>query len=179
MLARSRREKTVRVRGADRTVVGGLPTSLLGGAMVDRASRDALAELIQQFVAGRITHAQLLDRDRVPRSKDRAVREIFWNALWGLFEDVHGHRLTQSDEIPSDLCANLARCGLFLKGDLEYEWTPYPAGSKVFFLISSILTLGSVNRVLVHQWQQQGEYGVWPFKREEDYRRALERGRAP
>ena len=147
--------------------------------MVDRATRDALAELIQQFVAGRITHTQLLDRDRVPTSKDRAVREIFWNALWGLFEDVHGHRLTKNDEIPSDLRANLARCSLFLKGDLEYEWTPYPAGSKVFFLISSILTLGSVNRVMVRQWQQQGEYGVWPFKREEDYRRALERGCAP
>lgn len=140
--------------------------------MIDRASRNALAELAHHFVAGRITNYEL--EKGCPRSKDCAIREIFWNALWGLYDDFHEHRLVGRYYIPKDSRADLARCILFLKSDLEYEWTPYPPRPRVLSTLFSLVTLGFANRVMARHWRQQGDSRVWPFIREVDYHRTLE-----
>ena len=52
--------------------------------MIDRASRDVLAEITRHLVAGRITNDEL--ESRRPESSDPAVSEIYWNGVWGLYE---------------------------------------------------------------------------------------------
>ena len=141
--------------------------------MIDRASRDALAELARHFVAGRITNDQL--EGRLPNSNDCAIHEIWWNALWGLYDDFYEHRLVGRHYVPRDSRTDLARCILFLKTDLEYEWTPYPPEPKLLTMLLSLATLGFANRVMARHWRQQGDSSVWPFFREADYRGALER----
>ena len=141
--------------------------------MIDRAGRDALGELTHHFVAGRITNREF--ENRCPRSQDPAVREIFWNALWGLYDDFYEHRLVGRYYIQKDSRKDLARCILFLKSDLEYEWTPYPPRPRILTTLLSLLTLGFGNRLMAQRWRRQGNADVWPFIREEDYRRALER----
>jgi hypothetical protein len=141
--------------------------------LIDRASRDALAELARHFVAGRITNREL--EDRLPRSNDCAIREIWWNALWGLYDDFHKHRLVGRYYIPRNSRADLARCVLFLKTDLEYEWTPYPPEPRILTGLLSVLTLGVANRIMARSWRRQGDSNVWPFLRDVDYRAALER----
>jgi hypothetical protein len=140
--------------------------------LVDRAGRDALAELIHHFVAGRITNDQL--QDNVPESSDCSIWEIFWNALWGLYDDFHEHRMTGRYYIPNDSRSDLARCILFLKSDLEYEWTPYPPEPKALSMLVSLVTFGLANRIMARHWRRQGDHTLWPFKRAEDYRVALE-----
>jgi len=140
--------------------------------LVDRATRDALAELTHHFVAGRLTNYEL--ENRRPRSKDPAIQQIFWNALWGLYDDLHEHRLIGCYYIPKDSRSDLARCILFLKSDLEYEWTPFPPKPQALAVLVSMVTLGAANRVMLRHWRRQGDASVWPFMREVDYRRALQ-----
>lgn len=134
--------------------------------MIDRASRDALAELARHFVAGRITNREL--EDRLPRSGDCAIREIWWNALWGLYDDFHKHRLVGRYYIPRESRPDLARCILFLKTDLEYEWTSYSPKPRILTGLLSVLTLGVANRIMARRWRRQGDSSVWPFLREVD-----------
>jgi len=141
--------------------------------LIDRASRDSLAQLARHFVAGRITNDEL--EGRLPDSGDPAIHEIWWNALWGLYDDLHEHRLVGRYYIPKESRTDLARCILFLKTDLEYEWTAYPPEPKILSGLLSILTLGTANRVMARRWRRQGDSSVWPFIREADYREALER----
>ena len=116
--------------------------------MIDRASRDALAELARHFLAGRITNREL--ENSLPSSRDRAIRQIWWNALWGLYDDFHEHRLVGRYYIPRDSRADLARCILFLKTDLEYEWTPYPPEPRI---------LTGRPFIASHSWRGESNHG--------------------
>ena len=139
--------------------------------MVDRANRDALAELIRHLVAGRITNDEFTDN--LPQSRDRAVFEVFWNGVWGLYDDLYEHRLTGRHYIPRNARTDVARCVLFLKGDLEYEWSPYPPRPQALAMLLSLVTLGLANRLMFSVWKKQGEFAVWPFLRRQDYECAL------
>ena len=94
--------------------------------MIDRASRDALAELARHFQAGRITNREL--ENSLPSSRDRAIRQIWWNALWGLYDDFHEHRLVGRYYTPRDSRADLARCILFRKRVVVAALTKCPVG---------------------------------------------------
>ncbi len=140
--------------------------------MVDRTSRDALAALIRHLVAGRVTNDEF--EERRPRSNDAAVFEIFWNGVWGLHDDLHEHRLTGRWYIPREARSDVARAILFLKGDLEYEWSPYPPRPRPLTMFLSLMTFGLANLLMARTWKKQGDPRVWPFMRRGDYERALE-----
>lgn len=62
--------------------------------MVDRAARDELSRAIRRLVAGLITNDQFADNLSISlhRSRDLAVRSVLF-AAWGLYDDLHEHRL--------------------------------------------------------------------------------------
>jgi hypothetical protein len=136
--------------------------------LVDRASRNALAELAHHFVAGRITNYELQNRN--------APSQV----CTGVFRNVVPAREAMLVEIvvepPQGVPEDLMNGTVFGRGtdDLEYEWTPYPPRPKALSTLLSLLTLGFSNRLMARHWRQQGNSSVWPFMREVDYRRALE-----
>ena len=139
--------------------------------MVDIEARKNLSELIRQLIAGFITNDQF--EDRIPRSSDPAVHEIYFNGIWGLYTDFYEYRLIGEDRVPQDSRRVLARYILFLKSGLEYEW---PRQSYWQFLLSfgaALLTLGLSNRWYRKSFAKAGDLDVWPFIREHDFEVAL------
>ncbi len=141
--------------------------------MVDRKARDQLAELIRHLVAGQISNDEF--EGRLPHSKDAAIREIFWNGAWGLYDDLREHKLGGANRIENKHRRDIARWVLFLKSDYEYEWPPYPPKPRLLNLFLSILTFGVYNRLTAKRWRHNGEAEVWPFISKSDYERALNR----
>lgn len=142
--------------------------------MIDRISRDRLAEQIRHLVAGVITNYEYEDRI-VTGSRDPAVGEIYW-VIWQLYDDLHEHRLTGT--ISKEDRRVIARLILFLKSDLEYE---YPHSSPLFGLLlvlGSILMhgiLGFLTLLFTQLLRQNDAPSFWPFMRLSDYETALTR----
>jgi hypothetical protein len=139
--------------------------------MIGRKSRDSLAELMRHLIAGVITNDQF--EGRLPESTDPAIFEIYWNGAWGLYDDMHEHRMTGRWYIRRGSRSDLSRAILFLKGDLRYEWPAYPPRPRLLAMILSLVTLGYANRLMLQSWRRHGDFTVWPFIQREDYERAL------
>ncbi|WP_428740105.1 hypothetical protein, partial [Sulfurimonas sp.] len=108
--------------------------------MVDLSTRTEFAEQIRHLVSGQISNDEF--EDRLPESKDKAIREIFWNGVWGLYDDLKEHKLRGPFRIDKKYRGDIARWILFLKSDLEYEWPPYPPKPQIINILLSIATLG-------------------------------------
>ena len=57
--------------------------------MIDRQARDLAAELIRHLVSGQITTDQF--EDRLPKSPDRAIQEIYSSGPYLLYSDDDEH----------------------------------------------------------------------------------------
>jgi hypothetical protein len=139
--------------------------------VVDRASRDCLAELIHQLAAGRISNDQF--EEHLPRSNDPAIYEVFWNGAWCLYDDLSEHRLIGPHRVPKDVRSDVARWVLFLKSSLEYEWPPFPPRPRLLYLLTNVATLGFYGRWYLDRWRTAGETSCWPFIRSSDLDAAL------
>jgi len=51
--------------------------------MIDRSARNKLAELLRSLAAGLISNDEF--EDTMPKSKDKAINEVFFNGGWVLF----------------------------------------------------------------------------------------------
>jgi hypothetical protein len=127
--------------------------------MVDRSARNILAELIHQFVAGRIENFDF--ENRVPESEDFTIREIWWCGCWPLYDDFRTHRMVGTWRIPDESRHEIAKWILFLHSDYEYEWKPRtwpgnPGGSLL-----RLLTFGSFPKFPYAF--RTGKESVWPF----------------
>jgi hypothetical protein len=127
--------------------------------MIDRKARDLLAENYRHLISGQITNDQF--EDRLLKSKDAGVEEIFHRGAWPLYDDLHEHKLTGKWAIPKESKPIAARFILFLKTDLEYEW---PRTSK-------LLNFGFLFQL--KKIFRKDNYSVWPFYRRSDYEQAL------
>jgi hypothetical protein len=140
--------------------------------MIDRVARDRLAEDLRHLVAGQITNDQFENR-RAP-SSDAAVREIQL-AAWKLYDDLREHKLTGRDAPSPDDKHLTAKCMLFLKTDLEYEWPEEAGLSGCLIAPLSLITFGLVGKA----WETSrdeasgGDRDAWPFFRKSDYDDAL------
>ena len=137
--------------------------------MLDRPSRDKAATMIRRLASGRLA-ASDYDVDRDFKSADEGVRAVL-DAGWGLYSDYRDYRLRGEDALPPEGMAAVARCVLFLKTDLEYEWPPlHPS---LITLLLALLTLGITVRRSRRRWERSGDHHVWPFRRYADYKQAL------
>ena len=144
--------------------------------MVDRAQRDLGVRLLRELLEGRITNDEF--HSQFPRSgSDRALDAIFVFA-WGLYSDLHAHKLTGKHEPDADARAIATRCVLFLEGNLEFEW---PAPS-IGLLNVPRNAWGAIKRLL-HAGRENcagsaesGDEDVWPFFRRGEYEANLAAG---
>ena len=137
--------------------------------MIDRVSRDKLAELLHQFVAGRITNDEF--QDRSPRSGDPAVREVVKEA-WLLYDDLREHRLTGKWKLTPQTRTDVAQWIMFLKTDQPYEWPVFPGWLELAFMAVNLSLLGLLG-FFTHRWfANKGEIEVWPFIRRKDFESA-------
>ena len=96
--------------------------------MIDRKARDKFAELLRHFIAGQITNEAF--EDQIPYSpEDPAIFEIWYFAVWPLYDDFEEHTLTGKYRVPDEYRRETAKWVLFLKTDQEYRW-PRRTGLK-------------------------------------------------
>jgi hypothetical protein len=141
--------------------------------MVDQVARNILAENFRHLMAGQITNYQFDDRLR--KSNDAAVNEVFFCGAWPLYDDLHEHRLTGKWAIKPKHKPIAARYILFLKTNLEYKWPIRTGLRETPWAILSIITLGIVGRLRnrINDRGSGGDVDVWPFFRRSDYETAL------
>lgn len=142
--------------------------------MIDRFSRDRLAEGIRHLVAGQTTNWQFEDYSEVP-SEDPALKAVFYSGPWLLYDDWPQYRLRGRHRIESAGRHEIARWIMFLKTDLPYEW-PVPQRGylrQLAWILANVVTLGALTRRQHRFFAMAGDIQVWPFLRQSDYEAAL------
>ena len=82
-------------------------------------ARRRLAERLRQFADGRITNDDLVDT--IGGAADDAGWEVLLFA-YGFWDDLHEHRLRGEYRLTPMQRRAFARCVLFLRSGLPYEW---------------------------------------------------------
>lgn len=136
---------------------------------IDRAARNAAAQTLRDFVAGRITNDAFEAAE--PNTEDPAVLAAFdW--AWILYDDVRSHRLTGRDRPhPADR-REVLRWIVFLDTDLPFVW-PGPQ-RNLYCDTGSLLPW---RRKHARHALQRGCYDAYPFASHGDAKRALGRPR--
>jgi hypothetical protein len=104
---------------------------------------------------------------------DPAVQEIYCRGLSGLYSDLHEHRLVGRYRLSREVRREVARAILFLKSDLDYEWSRPALWQELLWMVAGLLTLRAGNRFYLRWMGIQGEVNTWPFLRQEDLEWAL------
>ena len=127
--------------------------------MIDIEARNKFAELLHQFIAGRIENFDF--EDRVPNSEDPAINEIWWQAGWPLYDDFKTHKLSGEWRIPNQYRRELSKSILFLKTNNEYLWPPKTGLYPIFVSLLRVLTFGAYKKH--HKSTKKLEKEAWPF----------------
>jgi len=109
--------------------------------MIDRQSRDRLAELLRRLVGGRITTAAFANAgdEFAPESPDAGVRDVF-AAADSLYSDLRDDRLRGRRRLAPDLRRKMVTAVVFLHTDIQYEWPEHdypPSGGDCLLLAAS------------------------------------------
>lgn len=151
--------------------------------MVDRNARDRAAQLLRDFVSGKLSNDAFADG--APATSDRAIAAI-WDTAWVLYSDMKAHHLTGTHRLSPDTRRICVRWLLFLHSDRPYEWPdiylpgidPAARGEprywrRLFFGFSTY----AVAPDAAQNFLAAGHYPVWPFLSAADYRQALRQPR--
>ena len=130
--------------------------------MIDRISRDKLAETLRQYVSGRITNDTL--DDLKTNNEDYGVKAIK-DAAWFLYDDLYEHKAVGKHRIEKDNRHEVSKWIIFLQSDEEYLW-PMPS---IFQKVCSILTLGFYKLNTSNNEEKE----AWPFFTNESLENAL------
>ena len=129
--------------------------------MIDIEARNKFAELLHQFIAGRIENFDF--EDRVPSSNDPALSEIWWQAGWPLYDDFKTHKLNGEWRIPNQYRRELAKAILFLKTNKEYIWPPKTGLYPTLISVINIVTFGLYKKYNKNINMPKLENEAWPF----------------
>jgi len=130
--------------------------------MIDRTSRDKLAETLRKYVSGRVTNDMLDDLEI--NNEDFGVKAIK-EASWFLYDDLYEHKAVEKNRIEKEDRHEVSKWILFLQSDEEYLW-PKPSIFKSFV---SMLTLG----LYKSDASNDGDKEAWPFFKNENLKNAL------
>ncbi len=165
--------------------------------MVDREARQECAELVRQFISGRMSLDEYEDRftNLQHNKKDRALWEV-WNFLAFLCEDSYPRKMTQQWRLNSGQRRQAAQAILFLQSDAEYQWSEKLWDGSVFLITAfcilllfallpetSLLIRFVLSTPLIVAWQQYeqwqrkrsaivGDKEAWPFLHQADLEEA-------
>jgi hypothetical protein len=148
----------------------------LKGFVIDRNSRNRLAEGIRHLAAGTITNVEFEERVSYS-SADPAVHAVFLGGPWFFYHDLTRYRLKGKDRLSPAVRREAARWILFLKTDLPYEWPVERRGlvGSLVWVFVNLLTVGLFARRAQRRFAQSGDIAVWPFVRRSDYEATLAR----
>jgi len=132
--------------------------------MIDRISRDKLAETLRQYTSGRITNDTL--DDLKINNEDYGVLAVK-EASWFLYDDLYQHKAVGKNSIDKDNRHEVSKWIIFLQSDEEYLW-PRPS---IIQKISSILTLGLYKLKTLSNEEKE----AWPFYTNESLENALKK----
>jgi len=133
--------------------------------MVNRHTRDIAADVLQEFMEGSISNREY-DR-RFPKTKDDPALWAIYSNTWFCYSDTSEHTLTGKHALNDERRAILARCLMFLRSDLEFQWPP-----PKFRPWYGILRLLGLGRTLKRREQEEmsiGDVDVWPFLKKAQY----------
>lgn len=144
--------------------------------MVDRDSRTAFAALLRRLMIGQVTGDEFECAVDELGSSDPGIRAVRTQA-WACY--------TEGEPVERDFARavrlDIARSILFLQSDAEYLWPPYPGGDfPIYNWLFNICTLGWWERRKadrLREWEQHGDFAVWPFHSRSDYEAACARPR--
>lgn len=144
--------------------------------MVDRDSRTACAALLRRLMIGQLTGDEFECAVDELGGSDPGIRAVRTQA-WACYSE--GEPVER--EVARAVRQDIARSILFLQSDAEYLWPPYPSGDfPIYNWLFNICTLGwweqrKANRL--REWEQHGDFAVWPFHSRSDYDAACARPR--
>ena len=138
--------------------------------VVDTYARKRAAQVLRDFISGKITNDQF--SDTFPISKDAAMGQIF-NAVWPYYDDMHEHRLTGTNSLHPVEKREMLRWIVFLDSDLPYVW-PERANPQ---FAQTPSRLGWMQRLFKRRedssFQDAGDVSQWPFAHRADIKHAL------
>jgi hypothetical protein len=123
------------------------------------------------LVAGLITNHEF--DERIPRSSDPAIREIYNKAFWLMYCDLRQYHLKGRDRLSSQAREVAARCILFLKSGLPYGWPVLTRPAAALLTIANFLTLGVAGRLYSYRVTRTRDISCWPFASREQYSATL------
>ena len=132
--------------------------------MIDRKSRDKLAETLRQYTSGRITNDTL--DDLKINNEDCGVQAVK-EASWFLYDDLWEHKAVGKNRLDKVTRNEVSKWIVFLQSDEEYLW-PRPS---IFQKIGSILTLGLYKLNTSSSEKKE----AWPFFTTESLENALKK----
>ena len=161
--------------------------------MVDRKARREYAQLVRQFISGRMTNDEYEQKFFGLRAtkKDTALVKIFME-VDTLCEDAYPNKLTQRWQLNNDERRRVAQAVLFLQSGAEYRWLDKLWDGSVFLITAFFIFLlfallqetpllirfaVSVPLVAAWQWYEQwqrkqsaivGDKEAWPFLHQAD-----------
>lgn len=144
-----------------------------------RSARIVLAEAMRQLASGTITNFEFEDRIGTG-PEDRAIRELD-SFAWMFYDDFIEHKLRGRHRLSKTQRQVFARCVLFLRSDLEYEY-PYNARACWAHQRTDWFGLRSLFRYLIdlirgnivdNDRTELIDDRIWPFFHRSDYNEAL------
>ena len=113
--------------------------------MVDQEARRKYAELVRQFISGRMTNDEYEEKyDAItPDENDPAVEEAY-HRVWSAYDDLKTHRMTGVYRLDRDGHRAIAQVVLFLQSDEEYRWPKedWLRASRVLLLVALAAVAG-------------------------------------
>lgn len=113
--------------------------------MVDWEARRKYAEIIRQFISGRMTNGEYEARFEAIQhdAKDLAISAVYYE-LWFLHDDIKTHRMTGAHRLDRENRRIIARIVLFLQSATEYQWPNHAwigAGRAAFLAMEAWATV--------------------------------------
>jgi hypothetical protein len=147
-------------------------------SLVDRNARDHAAQLLRNFISGKISNDDF--DDGCPTTKDPAIDAI-WSTAWVLYDDMNTHNLIGRHRLTADMRRICVRWILFLQSDFDYQWPdislpgidPATRMQKGFFRRLFGIASDTLDADEAKHFLSAGHYPVWPFISAADYRNAL------
>lgn len=161
--------------------------------MVDQKARREYAQLVRQFVSGRMTNDEYENRFEAIENdrNDRAFGAVHFE-LWFCYDDIQTHKMNGRYRLDREGRRTVAQVVLFLQSNQDYPWPKQLWDGSVFlaaaFLVvlafalfpetamitrtgtASIVTLAWVGyeRRRARKWEASGDKEAWPFLHQAD-----------
>jgi len=144
-----------------------------------RPARIVLAEALRHLASGTITNIEF-ENWVSDGPEDRAVREID-SFAWMFYDDFTEHKLRGRHRLSKFQRQVFARCVIFLRTDLEYEypynakslWVHPRAGRAWIQYLLRCLTGRNRHSDVDKNPHELIDDRIWPFKRRSDYLEAI------